>query len=221
MWRALLRENLSHVGSALREPEAFVWRWHRERRPYPSSVWIALAGTAIFGTLTYGMTMGIHSGLAAIVSKGVKLDDRRRPGLGDSAAGALYPQQPGRLSAASQHDAVGSAGHDELGRPGARGVDTRSIGFSVSPPVLAVPTCSAPAPRIGLVRVVNFWCSSASESRWSTSLAVSWNRWNQRREIRRLVPDLGRRDRRATGLSLQSLSAGLTAAEHGIRNHER
>jgi hypothetical protein len=73
MWRALLRDNLSHVGSALREPEAFAWRWHCERQPYPLAVWVALAGTAIFGTLTYGMTLGIHSGLATIVGKGVEL----------------------------------------------------------------------------------------------------------------------------------------------------
>ena len=73
MWRQLLREDISQVGSALREPEAFVSRWHRERQSYAASVWIALAGTAIFGTLTYGMTMGIHSGLAAIVMKGVTL----------------------------------------------------------------------------------------------------------------------------------------------------
>ena len=73
MWRAMLRENLSHVGSAFREPEAFAWRWHRERQPYPLPVWVALAGTAIFGTLAYGMTLGLHGGLAIIVSKGVEL----------------------------------------------------------------------------------------------------------------------------------------------------
>jgi len=73
MWRELLRENVSHVGSALREPEAFALRWHREQQPYAIAVWIALAGTAIFGTLTYGMTMGIHSGLPTILAKGVEL----------------------------------------------------------------------------------------------------------------------------------------------------
>ena len=73
MWRQLLRDNLSHVGSALREPEAFALRWQRERQPYSLAVWIALAATAIVGTLGYGMTMGIHSGLAAIFAKGLEL----------------------------------------------------------------------------------------------------------------------------------------------------
>ena len=73
MWRELLRENVSHVGTALREPEEFALRWHREQQPYAIAVWIALAGTAIIGTLTYGMTMGIHSGLPTICAKGVEL----------------------------------------------------------------------------------------------------------------------------------------------------
>jgi len=73
MLRELLRDDLSHIGSALREPEAFALRWHRERHSYAISVWIALAGTAIFGTLTYGMTMGIHAGVRAILMKGVSL----------------------------------------------------------------------------------------------------------------------------------------------------
>jgi hypothetical protein len=73
MWRELLRENVSQVGTALREPEAFALRWHRDQQPYAIAVWIALAGTAIFGTLTYGMTMGIHSGLPTILTKGVEL----------------------------------------------------------------------------------------------------------------------------------------------------
>lgn len=73
MLRELLRNDLSHIGSALREPEAFALRWHRDRHAYAASVWIALAGTAIFGTLTYGMTMGIHSGVGPILMKGVAL----------------------------------------------------------------------------------------------------------------------------------------------------
>lgn len=73
MWRTLLRENLSHIGSALREPEAFALRWQRQPRPYAAAVWIALAATAIFGTLSYGMTMGIHGGVATILTKGLGL----------------------------------------------------------------------------------------------------------------------------------------------------
>jgi hypothetical protein len=73
MWRKLLRENLVHIGSALREPEAFALRWQRERNPYAVAVWFALGATAVFGTLTYGMTMGIHGGLSAIIAKGILL----------------------------------------------------------------------------------------------------------------------------------------------------
>ncbi len=62
MFRDRLRASIQHIGQALREPEAFALRWHREDRPYHWSVFAALALTAILGTTTYGITMGILSG---------------------------------------------------------------------------------------------------------------------------------------------------------------
>ena len=51
--------SLGHIGQALREPEAFALTWHREGTPYAWWVFAALALTAIVGTTTYGLTMGI------------------------------------------------------------------------------------------------------------------------------------------------------------------
>ena len=62
MLRSHLRSCVAHVGLALREPEAFALRWHREGAPYAPSVFAALAFTAIAGTLTYGLTIGILGG---------------------------------------------------------------------------------------------------------------------------------------------------------------
>lgn len=62
MFRHRLRLNLAAVGQALREPEAFAERWHREGNPYHSSVFAALALTAMVGTTTYGMVMGMLHG---------------------------------------------------------------------------------------------------------------------------------------------------------------
>jgi hypothetical protein len=59
MFRERLRTSLGHIGQALREPEAFALRWHREGTPYGWSVFAALALTAIVGTTTYGMIMGV------------------------------------------------------------------------------------------------------------------------------------------------------------------
>jgi hypothetical protein len=73
MLRESLRSSLAHVGQALREPEEFSLRWHREGAPYRWSVWLALAATAICGTLTYGMTLGINGGASAILLKSILL----------------------------------------------------------------------------------------------------------------------------------------------------
>jgi hypothetical protein len=62
MFRSRLRTGLAHVGQALREPEAFALRWHREASPYAWWVFAALALTAIAGTLSYGLTLGILGG---------------------------------------------------------------------------------------------------------------------------------------------------------------
>ena len=65
MFRDRLRAGLSHVGQALREPEAFTRRWHDEGEPYEWWVFAALALTAIVGTTTYGLTMGVLEGPGA------------------------------------------------------------------------------------------------------------------------------------------------------------
>src|SRR5438876_12138833 len=62
MFRSRLRAGLAHVGLALREPEVFALRWHLEASPYPWWVFAALALTAIAGTLSYGLTLGILGG---------------------------------------------------------------------------------------------------------------------------------------------------------------
>src|SRR4051812_21521274 len=62
MFRSRLRAGLAHVGLALREPEAFTLRWHREVAPYASWVFAALALTAVAGTLSYGLTLGVLGG---------------------------------------------------------------------------------------------------------------------------------------------------------------
>ena len=79
MFRQRLRESMTHVGQAQREPEAFALRWQREGRPYPWWVFAALGLTAIAGTTTYGMTMGLlagtgqmlHNGLACTLAAGI------------------------------------------------------------------------------------------------------------------------------------------------------
>lgn len=62
MLRQRLRHSLRYVGQALREPEEFALHWHRDGRPYAWWVFAALALTAIAGTITYGMSMGLLGG---------------------------------------------------------------------------------------------------------------------------------------------------------------
>jgi hypothetical protein len=64
MIRDRVRVGLAHVGQALRDPEEFALRWHREGAPYGGGVFLALALTAIAGTLSYGLTLGILDGPA-------------------------------------------------------------------------------------------------------------------------------------------------------------
>lgn len=65
-----LRASLAHVHQALHEPEEFAARWQKQQR-YPWWVWIALMLTAIVGTTTYGMTMGILGGVERILLAGL------------------------------------------------------------------------------------------------------------------------------------------------------
>src|SRR5436190_23461701 len=62
MFRVNFQESLRHVGLALEEPEAFALRWHKQGAVYPWWVFAALALTAMVGTITYGMTMGLAGG---------------------------------------------------------------------------------------------------------------------------------------------------------------
>src|SRR5437762_13727661 len=71
MFRDKLRASLTHIGQALREPEAFAVRWHREGSPYEWWVFAALALTAIAGTTTYGMSMGILGGPGRMLACGL------------------------------------------------------------------------------------------------------------------------------------------------------
>ena len=73
MLRDSVRASLAHVGQALREPEDFTLAWHRQAADYRPEVWLALMLTAIAGTVSYGMTMGIGSGARAIAEKATLL----------------------------------------------------------------------------------------------------------------------------------------------------
>jgi hypothetical protein len=68
MFRTRLRASIGHIGQALREPEAFALRWHQEGAPYEWWVFLALALTAIAGTTTYGLTMGLLNGTSAMLT---------------------------------------------------------------------------------------------------------------------------------------------------------
>ena len=70
MFRNHLRTGLSHVGLALRDPEEFAVAWNDGRAGYQWPVWAGLLATAIAGTTTYGMTMGLLGGAGDIAYKG-------------------------------------------------------------------------------------------------------------------------------------------------------
>jgi hypothetical protein len=70
MFRDDLRLGIRQVGIALRDPEAFAVAWNEGRNDYQWPVWVALLATAIVGTTTYGMTMGLLGGAGDIFFKG-------------------------------------------------------------------------------------------------------------------------------------------------------
>lgn len=70
MFRQHLRAGVHHVGLALRDPEEFAIAWNDGRIVYAWPVWAALLVTAILGTTTYGMTMGLLGGPGDIAYKG-------------------------------------------------------------------------------------------------------------------------------------------------------
>ncbi len=67
--REQIRAGIVHVGRALREPEEFAERWRAGAVRYNGWVWTSLLATAILGTVTYGMTMGLLGGANEIFSK--------------------------------------------------------------------------------------------------------------------------------------------------------
>ncbi len=71
MFREQLRTGVQHVGLALRDPEEFAVHWNEGKRNYPWPVWAALLATAIVGTTTYGMTMGLLGGADDVLYKGL------------------------------------------------------------------------------------------------------------------------------------------------------
>jgi len=66
-----LRSAITHVGQALRTPEDFAAAWNDGRVHYRWWVWAALMATAILGTTTYGMTMGLLGGTGDVLYKGL------------------------------------------------------------------------------------------------------------------------------------------------------
>ena len=72
MIRTRLRSGLAHVGLALREPEEFARRYHGGEVPYSWWIFLALAFTAILGTSTYGLTMGLLGGPREILLDAVR-----------------------------------------------------------------------------------------------------------------------------------------------------
>jgi len=71
MLRQRLRASAAQVGLALKEPEAFALHWHRAGTPYPVAVFAALALTAMIGTTTYGMIMGLLGGPHRMFASGL------------------------------------------------------------------------------------------------------------------------------------------------------
>ena len=71
MFRDSVKAGLRHVGLALRQPEDFAWQWETSENRYPVGVWVALLVTAIIGTTTYGMTMGLLGDADDVLRKGL------------------------------------------------------------------------------------------------------------------------------------------------------
>ena len=71
MFREQLQSGIAHVGLALREPEEFAARWNEHQVQYRWWVWVSLMTTAILGTMTYGMTMGLSGNVRDVVLKGL------------------------------------------------------------------------------------------------------------------------------------------------------
>lgn len=73
MLRDSLRASVSQVGLALREPELFANQWREESQTVPLAALVALGCTAVLGTVSYGMTMGMLGGAGDVVYRAVLL----------------------------------------------------------------------------------------------------------------------------------------------------
>ncbi|WP_254508727.1 hypothetical protein [Anatilimnocola floriformis] len=71
MFSAHLRSGIAHVGLALQTPEEFAVAWNDQTARYRWWVWASLLATAILGTTTYGMTMGLLGGTQDVLYKGL------------------------------------------------------------------------------------------------------------------------------------------------------
>jgi len=71
MLRDELQTGITHVGLALHSPEEFAVAWNTGASNYRWPVWAALLATAVTGTTTYGMTMGLLGGAQDILYKGL------------------------------------------------------------------------------------------------------------------------------------------------------
>lgn len=71
MLREALRSAIADVGVALRDPEDFALAYHQRPPANWLFIWAGLFGTAVLGTLTYGMTMGLLGGAAEVCRKAV------------------------------------------------------------------------------------------------------------------------------------------------------
>jgi hypothetical protein len=71
MLQQALSRALQQVGLALRDPEDFALGYHHDPAGNGVLVWAGLFGTAVLGTLTYGMTMGLLGGVDDVLRKGI------------------------------------------------------------------------------------------------------------------------------------------------------
>ena len=69
--REQIRSGIAHVGQALRQPEEFAAAWNDGAVHYRWGVWLSLMMTAILGTMTYGMTMGLLGHASDVAYKGL------------------------------------------------------------------------------------------------------------------------------------------------------
>jgi hypothetical protein len=73
MMRSRVRESIGQIGQALREPEGFALAWHERTAQYDWAVFAALGCTAILGTTTYGLIMGLSGGVSEMAGDAQKL----------------------------------------------------------------------------------------------------------------------------------------------------